>query len=358
MPEHRLAPLHLLPPPTGQAWQGVRQPESKVGMKRADGSTLSIPAPLFWYTPDWYTIPVEHAGLLAAAVAKQGITVAALGSETGQSCDDWSSLMKGLPRLIPYRPERYGLHVRDFDDASVIDLRLTLARDPSGRFAFPPAQAARWEHSSGHSTIAGGGWVQAASFPPDVPDLLHLGSKLAQLRQLSPSAAVFVSINPIDLKSELQTILEADPDGVILRLDRYPMSGLQLASIVSKTRGLIDRFHSADLPLWLVPGPVSADDAAKLLAIGASAIAMDPWCEEILRYDFDQPLSAAERLGLSGASHDLTSEHVEQVVSDCLGEIIDRFSGLHSSVNGDSIAQRLGTFDQEWAEQLDVRKLG
>ena len=55
-------------------------------------------------------------------------------SESGQTNAD------PLARIVPYRPERYGLSDRDFDDARIIDVRLAMNRDESGRFAFSPEQ--------------------------------------------------------------------------------------------------------------------------------------------------------------------------------------------------------------------------
>ena len=86
-------------------------------------------------------------------------------------------------------------------------------RDESGRFAFSPEQLERWEATPESHPLAGGGWVPSASFPPDVPSMQQLSSKLNQLRDLSPGAAVFVSIGSYRLDQELAQVVAANPDG-------------------------------------------------------------------------------------------------------------------------------------------------
>ncbi|TWU63363.1 hypothetical protein [Crateriforma conspicua] len=353
-----LDPLHLLPPPTTQPWDALRNQSPARRIRRADGSVVNMPLPLFWYAPDWYLYPLEVSRHLAAAVAQMGVCVAALRSEVAGGDHPSPLHDEAMPRLVPYRPERYGFQCTDFDDAQFVDLRLTLVREPSGRFAFPPAQVARWESDSGKETISGGGWVEAASFPPDVADLMHLGSKIVQIRTLSPSAAVMVSINPIDLDNELPAILDADPDGIILRADRFHLTGIQLAKLIQKTRRIIDDRHSATLPLWIVPGPITADDAAKLIALGASAVAIDAWCQPLREEDFRPPASAAARLGFTDNKTPSAQSHIDAIAATHLRASIERFTGMLLSTLDGSVSERLGTFDQAWAETLGVRFLG
>jgi len=358
MASDRLADLHLLPPPTMSPWRGQDKSSTQFELQRTGLASLTIDVPLFWYAPDWYLSPSDLCGPLATSVARLGVLVAALRSEIAGCAPESSMHDQNLPRIVPYRPERYGLQATDFDGASIIDLRLTLARDPSGRFAFPAEQVARWEADSGKSHISGGSWVDATSFPPDVENFEHLGGKIAQLRSLSPNAYVFVSIQPVELETELPDVLDADPDGVILRLDRYAIDGLRLASVVQKTRALMDGHGSRHLPLWIVPGEITSDDAAKLIALGASAIAIDTWCHELRTMDMLRPASAAERLGLAEAHHEIEQEYVDEVVHSVLHEQIDRFQGLVLSIAEGDLPQRLGTFEPIWAESLGLRLLG
>lgn len=363
---HRLAPLCLPPPPTATAWQGVASQSPQLDIACRDGSVVTLPTPLFWYAPDWYQLEVDLADLLAFASSQRGILVAALRSELG--APQRAPLLFGdasgaeataaPPRLVPYRPERYGLSVRDFDDAAIIDVRLTLARDPSGRFAFPPAQIQRWESTPADEPLSGGSWVPATSFPPDVVSAKHLASKLTQLRFLAPSAAVFLSLWPYRLSEELPQLLAGKPDGIILRLDRLNLDGLQLARVVRKARQLLDQCGGGRLPLWVVPGDVSADDAVKLIALGASAVAIDSWCERVRESAIQSRVSSAgARLGYAAAESDSPESLLKMIDQQMSGDL-ERFLGLYLSLDQVAADQRLGSFDSGWAEALGVPLLG
>ena len=72
--------------------------------------------------------------------------------------------------MIPYRPERYGLSDRDFDGAAVVDVRLAMRRDSTGRFAFTHAEEiGRWEATQA-GVAAGGRWLGTSGVlsTPDV----------------------------------------------------------------------------------------------------------------------------------------------------------------------------------------------
>lgn len=368
MTQERLGPLCLLPPATDTPWRGLPNQSTVSRIARQDQSDVLLDLPLFWYSPGWYRFSTEVASEVAASVARQGITVSALRSEITapqhpsafhDSPDDAASKgTKALPRIVPYRPERYGLDATDFDSATIVDLRLTLARDQSGRFAFPAKQVARWESATGKTSISGGGWVDSTSFPPDVIDFQHLEGKLNQLRQLSPDAALFVSLNPVDLDHELPRVLAANPDGIILRLDRFAMGGLSLATLIRKTRQRMTQDHSESIPLWIVPGTISPDDGVKMIALGASAVAVDHWCLPLREADYQTPESSAERLGLVQASEEILPEYVDEVVASCIAKSVTRFTGLYLSLQRENLTDTLGSFDNDWAEALDVRPLG
>ena len=355
----KLKQLCLLPPPTDAPWAGAVEQSIKTYVAKEDGSSVELKVPLFWYSPQWHDFSVGVANQVAFRATQWSFPVTALRSElsgpesqsaihTATSNEDGDGSSSPL-RIVPYRPERYGLSPEDFDDAAVIDVRLSLARDATGRFAYSPAQLQRWEATPPDQPLAGGGWVPAATFPPDVDSFEQLASKLRQLRSLSPSAAVFLSINPFRLAEELPKALSSKPDGIILVMNDTELEGLQLAALTHRTRRLMELSGAADMPLWIVPGAVTADDAVKLVALGASAVAIDGWTDEIYR-----------RLSQSNRNESAAPSEMEIIdaVDDSIGDYVDRFIGLYLSLQRVDPEGRLGSFSASWAKALGVLPLG
>ena len=365
--QERLGELLFVPPPSDTTWTGPAPDWKHPEIQLRRGVSIDLNLPLFWYDPPWYSLPLDRASALAVAVAQCGIPVSALRSDLAaadgvsplhdplSSGDETDGAAPHTPlaRILPYRPERYGLEHRDFDGATFIDVRLTTERDGFGRFAYSPAQLERWEGTSKDHPVAGGSWVASASFPPDVLSLQHLGTKLDQLRILAPTAAVFVSIEPWRLEQELPAVIANNPDGVILRLESVATAGLELAAITRQARLLANRAGAADLPLWIVPGPLVPDDAAKLIALGATAVAIDPWCENLWEVAQGTHQSAAARLGYTSL-HAAKSSFLSQVVTDQLGPKMMRVAGLLHSIQKVPAAERLTCLDTSWRERLDL----
>ena len=362
----QLDSLFFLPPPSDTAWSGAPQEDCRLDCRRADGVDVAIDLPLFWYDPPWCTVNNDTADCLATLVAETGVLVSALGSDLagaerrsrfhggGEEPSATEPASLALPRMVPYRPERYGLQASDFDGARVIDVRLTMSRDVSGRFAFSPEQIARWESTPAGEPLAGGSWVPAATFPPDVVSMEHLASKLNQLRVLAPEALVLVSIGPYRLEAELPRLLAAMPDGVILCLDQISLDGLQLAALTKRTRDLMDHAGASGVPLWVVPGEISADDAVKLIALGAAAIGVDAWCDPLLTDTVHRRhADAAARLGYH-ANVPIDKPALAQAVESRLAVRVERFRGLRQSLQYARSDQQLGTFSSSWAKLLDV----
>jgi hypothetical protein len=256
--------------------------------------------------------------------------------------------------MVPYRPERYGLSDRDFDGARIVDVRLTTQRDETGRFAYSAAQLERWESTPSGQPVSGGSWVPSSTFPPDVPSIDHLGIKLDQLRLLSPHAAVFVSIGPWRLEHELPRILTAQPDGIILRLDEVVGDGLEIGVLIRRARQIAENCGAPELPIWVVPGEVTADDAAKLVVLGASAVAVDHWCAGLCERASSPDRSVAARLGYA-PSPTANASYLAQLSSEELSPQITRFCGLLNSVQVVPIDQRLTSFSRTWCEQLGLQ---
>ncbi len=338
---------------------------------REDGTLVTIDLPLFWYDPPWCDVTADTADILATAVAQTGVLVSALRNDLA-GADGQSHFHRADPdgdpksaehpaqgaaaRIVPYRPERYGLNLTDFDGATIIDVRLTVSRDRSGRFAFSPSQIERWEKTPTSEPLAGGGWVAAATFPPDVVSMEHLSSKLSQLRVLSPTAAVLVSINPYRMKLELPSVLDARPDGLILRLDQEHLEGLQLAALTRRARKMMDGAGATSVPLWVVPGDITADDAVKLIALGASAVAVDGWCNPLISEAAERQRATAAQLGYLPANPG-DETYLRQLAHYQLAGRIDRFRGLGQSLLQAPPDEQLGSFSAIWAEPLRVKAL-
>ncbi len=367
--DERLAPLCLLPPATDTPWTGIDWAATGSGIARRSGDAERLELPLFWYAPDWFRVPTELAAELAWSVSRLGVMVAALRSEiaapgTETRLHEGSAAVPGggagspgaLLRMVPYRPERYGLVARDFDDAGVIDVRLAGSRDGYGRFAYTPAQIQRWEATPDEEPLAGGSWLPAATFPPDVVSLTHLATKLDQLRSLAPTAMVYVSIAPVRLDDELPRIASAKPDGLILRLDQLHVDGLPLASLVRRARKLLDRYAASDtMPMWVVPGAVSPGDVVKLIELGASAVAIDAWCNPVR--DHALQIRPPSSFGYT-APGDSYPKMVDTFVRDQLLDLVESVRGLSLSAKQLPPGERLGSFSGSWSKTLGVRPIG
>jgi hypothetical protein len=364
----RLDQLCFLPPPADTPWSGPPSEPERRAIKRNDGQTIEFDAPLFWYDPPWHDVSADAADVIATAVAELGVLVSALRrdlsdgdgepgfhvtereqSEQDDDAGDSEDAFEPLPRIVPYRPERYGLSDRDFDAARIIDVRLLMARDPSGRFAYSPRQIQRWEATPADEPLAGGGWIPSATFPPDVASMQHLSSKLSQLRALSPTAAVFVSMGPHRLNKELPEIIANKPEGLILRLDELPLDGLQLASVTRHARQVIDQAGGEEFPLWVVPGEITPDDAVKLIACGASAVAIDEWCNSII-----EEVVGDSRQSSSYGSSRISEAYVDELIEESLSVRIERFNGLSHSLRAMPKDQQMATLNSKWAKALGV----
>lgn len=363
---HRLERLLLVAPPAATHWSGPLPEWRHPVIQRPGGGSVEINLPLFWYDPPWHRIPTDRANPLATAVGQTGVLVSALRSELATpnadspfhsgfaSESEQAGIAAPADRMVPYRPERYGLAQRDFDGARIIDVRLHTQRDESGRFAYSAEQIERWEATPSGQPVSGGSWVPATTFPPDVASFAQLGIKLDQLRMLSPTAAVFVSLGPWRLEEELRAVVASQPDGLILRLDEIAAEGIELAELTRHARTLIDRFGASQLPLWVVPGAVSADDAAKLVLLGASAVAIDAWCENLFESAVGKDRSVAARLGYA-STHSSYFSHVSQLVAKDVQPLLDRFQGLLNSIQTLRPEHRLGSLSQEWCERLGLQ---
>lgn len=349
----------------GQVRRGLADSPLELLLTRAHGDTLELPMPLFFDWALWHRWHPATAQALVESITRRGIPVSALNSELGLyekdgtvDAPDGISAEAFELRILPYRNERFGLSHQDLTQASVVDLHLVASRDESGRFAYSAARLGRWEQTPDDKPLSGGGWVPAMNLPPDVPDALGLASKLEQLRRLAPQAAVMISIGPEWLESELDLVLAAKPDALLVRMHDVRADGLTLASMLCGVKSRISE-SGANIPIWLTPphGPAdehfTVDDAVKLIALGASAIAIDDWLDEHLSFvDAVSPPSSYADDPMAEPRR-----QVESIVAEALDERLERFRGLYATLAGEAQAELLGSFDPEVASRLGIRVL-
>ena len=126
-------------------------------------------------------------------------------------------------------------------------------------------------------------------------------------------------------------------------MDQPEIEGIQLAALVHRARGLMDEHGFAETPLWIVPGEITSRDAAKLIALGASAVAIDAWCNPLVDILQESvPTSRYDRLSL---------QEIPGIASRHLWDDIDHVVGLVSSISpNETAAQSLGTYHPRWAK--------
>ncbi|TWT50614.1 hypothetical protein Pla22_33570 [Rubripirellula amarantea] len=359
----RLAPLIFMPPPTGKLWTGTSADAgtgTAVTIRRSDESVVNLPLPAFWLDPPWHRIPAVVADVVAGIIADMGVVVSALlrdlSEESSPASFHSAEVQVPRHRMIPYRPERYGLLADDFDHVSVVDLRLATTRDENGRFAYSPKQIQRWEATADDAPLAGGGWVPAATFPPDVPSLDHLNAKIDQLHALAPKAAVMVSMNPHRIAAELPLVLSQNPDGVILRCDDVGFDGLMMAAATRFASRAIAKSGNV-IPLWIHGGDLTPSDAAKLVQLGASAVSMDSWCNQVIyRIEATLVQSSAARLGYN-VLRDITPATINALVQEEVQDELNEYLGLCEAAGANGNDERLIAKDGHWAKTLGLKQV-
>tara|TARA_A100001391_G_scaffold116423_1_gene78857 strand:- start:1696 stop:2850 length:1155 start_codon:yes stop_codon:yes gene_type:complete len=381
-----LESLCLMPPKIGQVRRGISPAPADMLLTRRVGAPILFPSPLFWDSPPWHTWPPVVAEAIFLAMQSRGLLVSALESELGRTEDidqtstessarasvsdtqaplnrksspqDPTDSELGIPRMLPYRNERYGLADIDFDHAMVVDMQLSPRRDHSGRFAYSAMQLGRWEATPADQPLSGGGWIPAMTLPPDVSSLDRLSSKVAQLRVLAPDAAIVLSVTPEWIDDHLADLIAAGPDAILIRLGQIRMAGIAFAQF---TRRLLTRVETIQkVPIWLAPPkslakhPLSVSDSIKTIALGVSAIAVDSWLEEVLE-EFDE--IAAPSAFSADPLRTVTAE-VEEILSRRLDPDLEHFAGLLSTLVHEQPRDLLGTFDPEIAQLLDLPCIG
>ncbi|WP_044303582.1 hypothetical protein [Rhodopirellula sallentina] len=353
-----------MPPRIGQVRRGISPAPTETLLRRRSGVPVLLPVPLFWDCPPWHTWSPVVAQAVFLAMQSRGVLVSALESELGRSptataeSGDPPDSELGIPRLIPYRNERYGVSEVDFDHAMVVDMHLSPLRDSSGRFAYSAARLGRWEATPEDQPLSGGGWIPAMTLPPDVRDLKSLQSKVLQLRSMAPHAAAVISVTPEWIDDHLEDLIAAEPDAILIRLGQIRMTGIAFAQF---TQRLLHRVEAIEkLPIWLVPPkslakkPLGVSDSVKTIALGVSAIAIDSWLDEVIEEFNEITLPASY---VADPMQTVTVE-VEEILQRRFDPDLENFIGLLSTLVHDRPRDLLGTFDPEIAEILDLPCVG
>lgn len=374
MNEDRFNELHFLPPGSAPPaadpesvenhWTVSQQVDDSRRLSRqGDRTPVTLPTPLFLDQAPWINMPCVWADTVATTTASMGITVSALHrdlSDVDGEADFFRPLSEEdvstrgpdnfLPRILPYYVDRFGLIPADFVGASVIDVRLCPYQNHLRRFAYSPEQIQRWERTDADKPLAGGGYVGAATFPADIASTDQAATKFEQLRKLSPGAGVMASLLPYQLRQDIRAIVKSAPDGIILRIDQPEFSPFQVASMVSYAKRKLEQLGHPDMSLWVVPGQITPNDAAKLIGLGASAIAIDHWMKPL----FEQ-LNRSYR-GLT--SDQLAEHHLPSMVHHLLSEPVEAaLAGISNLGAAEIQGVRLATFHPKWAKACGAELL-
>jgi len=349
----RLSDIRLKPPPIDRFVRPTSEPSLRVrtgGVGAADAagpsvsepedseSTPQVPLPLFWYDPPWHRADVLRRRLVAQLVGEFGVTVNVLHRELQSDGEEWDE--SDWPRMATHRGDRLGWTLEDAQSARIVELRLGMNRDERGGYSYPTERLAIWlDRDSDHPVDPLP--PEPLMFPPEWKDLSQIGTKVTQLRRLG-SGAVYVSIDESNLDSILPEVSAAKADGVILRISHCPLDAMAVYRRWAERTSPIWRPR-----VWLAGGPLSADDAVKCFAMGASAISIDAICDRWLLGENGPELTLAERsaLNLGVTMGQTPQQRLQGDVRRKLGEFCRTISAQLQSLG-------VGTIDELSIEHL------
>lgn len=300
--------------------------------------TPDVPLPFFWYDPPWHRADVERRRMVAQLVGEFGVTVNVLHRELKGEDAEWYE--SDWPRMATHRSDRLGWTLEDAQSARIVELRLGMNRDERGGYSYPADRLAMWlDRDSDHPVEP----LPPAPlmFPPEWKDLSQIGAKVTQLRRLG-FGAVYVSIDESNVGSVLPEVSAARADGVIIRISDCPLDAM------AAYRRWAERTSPSWRPrVWLAGGPLSADDAVKCFALGASAISIDALCDRWLLGENGPELTPAERAALNlGVTMGQTpQQRLQGDVQRKLGELCRTISAQLQSLGA-------GAIDELSAEHL------
>jgi hypothetical protein len=295
-------------------------------------------AGLFWDDPMWHYVKPSVADHWAKAVSTLGIAVAALTRDvaTQTSSSSWMD-DANLPRILPYRNERFGIQRSDFDRADAIDVRLTRHRSEEGRWGYNQQELQRL------GVVTQQSFVASMGLPPEITKVGQLERTIDALRGLTEGRSkILVSVSAASVAQDFPALMSLNWDGFVLRGDDDGFDGLILASILQEMRTQLTSIGKKDSMLWVVPPPLSADNIAKLIVLGADAVAVDAWCDPFL-WNSSDPTSF-----LSSGDRCLNQ------VQTKIGGDVDRVRGLVHAAKHRQSSSALGTTDPEISHRLGL----
>jgi hypothetical protein len=270
----RLKDYRLQPPVCDRFERLPSDTSLSVSIAKANGGVIELALPFFWFDPGWHFASIERCRQVADAFSASGIVVSALHCDLcRQDSDERLTISR---RMAPHRNDRAGWTYDDFENASIIDLRITPQRDEYGRFAYHPSQLERWQQSSTTEAADAGSFVNAMPFPPDWNCLDDMASKVVQLRRLS-DAAIFVSFDALYFSTMIPAAIGAAVDGVIATTSADPLD------VIMRSRSLLDEIRSSHQPaLWIATDRrLTAEECVKCFALGASGLSIDAMCNDL-----------------------------------------------------------------------------
>ncbi len=286
----------------------------------AHGGTIELPLPLLWYDPLWHHSGIDRCRDVAVAFAQAGVIVSALHRELSQSDDGDES--RFAPRLAAHRCDRTGFIARDFEDVTIIDLRLAVSPNRYGRIAYDSRRVARWRHVDPSQVNSECRGHDGMVFPPDWSSLDSMVAKVSQLRCLS-TAAVFVSFDEDNANVILPAAIQSGCDGLIIVCNDDPVESILQAR---QQIALLDVERSVSL--WVVsPAITEPLHCVICLALGANGVAIDRHCNDFFLN------------GLGAAAKDS-----QQVAA--------RYGHAANNVSKDSINTAAKQIVDDWAESI------
>jgi hypothetical protein len=295
-------------------------------------------AGLFWDDPMWHYVKPSIADHWAKAVSSFGIAVSALTRDVATETMDSSWLEDAtLPRILPYRNERFGIRRSDFDRVDVVDVRVTRHRSEDGRWGYNREELQRL------GVVTELPFVASMGLPPEISKVDQLDRTIESLRGLtSGKSKILISISAASVAQDFPALMSMDWDGFVLRGDDDGFDGLILASILRHMRSQLSSIGKKNSMLWVVPPPLSPDNIAKLIVLAADAVAVDSWCDPFL-------------WNSSESSSFLSSEdRCHNQVQTTIGSDVDRVRGLVYAAKHRQASSALGTTDSEISRLLDL----
>ncbi len=119
-------------------------------------------------------------------------------------------------RIVPYRPDRFGLTYADLQQATVIDLRLTSVYSDSLPARYTSSQLRHWAVLPEKMNPVG--IMDAPRWPGDLRKIALLERKVQQLRQLASNrSSIWVTIDLLAFEELREALIAARVDGVIVQ---------------------------------------------------------------------------------------------------------------------------------------------